>query len=100
MTHKIVSLKNVDITIINNLLLQSLEVSPQLMFEFSPTILKSVNFSSTKTFIKFWTIEISKLIKSIEKEPIKDLEEVYNYAQSNFSIQNTVSQYEKYYKML
>ena len=43
MTHKIVSLKNVDITIINNLLLQSLEVSPQLMFEFSPTILKSVN---------------------------------------------------------
>lgn len=90
MTHKIVSLKNVDITIINNLLLQSLEVSPQLMFEFSPTILKSVNFSSTKTFIKFWTIEISKLIKSIEKEPIEDLDlnDVMNIDSSSNDLSN------------
>ncbi len=44
---------------------------------------------------------VKKLVSLMEgQEPIKDLEEVYNYAQSNFSIQNTVSQYEKYYKML
>ena len=72
MTH-FVTLKNIDINIINNLLQQSLEVSPQLMFEFSPKILKSVNFSSSQTFIKFWTIEIDKLIKT-EKEPINDLD--------------------------
>lgn len=71
MTH-FVTLKNIDINVINNLLQQSLEVSPQLMFEFSPTILKSVNFSSSQSFIKFWTIEIDKLIKA-EKEPINDL---------------------------
>lgn len=72
MTHS-VTLKNIDINIINNLLQQSLEVSQQLMFEFSPTILKSVNFSSSQTFIKFWTIEIDKLIKKEELEPINDL---------------------------
>lgn len=71
MTHT-VSLNNVDISIINNLLLQSLEVSPQIMFEFSPEILKSVNFSSSQTFIKFWTIEINKLIRE-EKQPVDDL---------------------------
>lgn len=70
----IVTLKNVDINIINNLLQQSLEVSQQIMFEFSPTILKSVNFSSSQTLIKFWTIEIDKLLKKEEKEPINDLD--------------------------
>lgn len=72
MTH-IVTLKNIDINVINNLLQQSLEVSQQLMFEFSPTILKSVNFSSSQTFIKFWTITIDKLIKYDEPEPIDEL---------------------------
>lgn len=75
MTTQSVSLNNVDINIVNNLLQQSLEVSPQIMFEFSPKILKSVNFSSSLTFIKLWTIEIEKLIK-VEQEPINDLDDI------------------------
>lgn len=73
MTTQSVFLHNVDINIINNLLQQSLGVSSQLMFEFSPKILKSVNFSTSKTFIKLWTIEINKLIKN-EVEPINDID--------------------------
>lgn len=63
-----VKLRNVDINVINNLLNQSLEVSSQLMFEFSPDMVKSVSFSVTKTFIKIWTIDISNLIKKVESE--------------------------------
>lgn len=63
-TTKQVKLKNVDLNVLNNLILQSLEVSNQLMFEFTPEILKSVSFSSTETFIKLWAINIPDLIRT------------------------------------
>lgn len=72
---QVVKLKNVDISIFNNLLLQSLEVTQQLMFEFSPEFLKSANFSSSKTLIKLWSIKISDLIKLDEVQEIEALDD-------------------------
>lgn len=71
-----VKLKNININLLNNLITQSLLVSQQLMFEFSPTVLKSVNVSASNTLMKIWVIEINKLIKNKKDDEIESLDEV------------------------
>ena len=80
---QVVKLRNVDIAVFNNLLIQSLEVTQQLMFEFSPEFLKSANFSSSKTLIKLWSIKITDLIKIEEIEEIEALEDTNNILDIN-----------------
>lgn len=40
---------------------------------------------------------LNRIVNGLDK--MKDLDLIYNYAQSNFSIQETVEQYQKYYKI-
>lgn len=68
-----VKLKNINVNLFTNLINQSLLVSQQLMFEFTPEVLKSVNLSSSNTLMKIWVIGIDKLIKT-KKDELEEIE--------------------------
>lgn len=72
-TH-IAKIVNFNLSGFGNLLNQSLMVAPQLMIEFNESMIKSCSFSSTKSFIKLWTIPINNLIinKDAEKDEIEN----------------------------
>jgi len=59
---KTIKIANFNLSVFGNLLNQSLSVSPQLMIEFNEGMIKSCSFSSTKSFIKLWTIPLKSLL--------------------------------------
>jgi len=63
-----IKISNFKLNVFRNLLEESLIVNNQLMLEFSSSMIKSCTFSSTKSFIKLWTIPLDTLIQQDSNE--------------------------------
>lgn len=84
-----IKIKNFKLNVFRNLLEQSLIVDSQLMFEWSPEMIRSCSFSSTKSFIKLWLIPVESLIvkpESEEAELIPQKEEKLEFPNFNMYI--------------
>jgi hypothetical protein len=57
-----IKINNFNLADFSKLLSQSLSVNQQVMMEIDKGLLKSCSFSSTKTFMKLWTIPLDQLI--------------------------------------
>jgi hypothetical protein len=68
-----IKIKNFKLNVFRNLLEQSLIVDNQLMFEWTPEMVRSCSFSTTKSFIKLWLIPLQMLIVKPEKEETAEL---------------------------
>ena len=73
---KIIKINNFRLNIFRKLLEQSLIVDNQLMLEFSDTIIRACSFSSTRSFMKLWTIPLNNLINSESKSNVIELDVV------------------------
>lgn len=65
-------IKNFNLAAFKKLIEQSLSVDKQLILEFSNEFIRGASLSATKTFIKFWTIPITKMIVIEEPEAIEN----------------------------
>lgn len=74
-----IKIKNFKLDVFRNLLEQSLIVDNQLMFEVTNEFIRSCSFSSTKTFMKLWTIPLESLIIKPEKSEEAELFPTTNY---------------------
>ncbi len=74
MDGKTIKITNFKLNIFRNLLEQSLIVDNQLMLEFTDEIIKSASFSSTRSFIKLWTIPLVNLLAGETKENVLELD--------------------------
>lgn len=68
-----VKIKNFKLNVFRSLIEQSLIVDSQLIFEVSTDFVRSCSFSSTKSFMKLWTIPFESLISKPEKSEEAEL---------------------------
>ncbi len=71
-----ITIKNFRLNVFKNLMEQALIVDSQLMFEISPTMIRSCSFSETKSFMKLWMIPFKTLIVTPEKPEVESLDDV------------------------
>lgn len=65
-------IKNFNLAAFKKLIEQSLNVDKQLILEFSNEFIRGASLSASKTFIKFWTIPITKMIVVEDEEPVEN----------------------------
>jgi hypothetical protein len=84
-----IKISNFKLNIFAKLLEQSLIVDDQIMLEFSPEMIKSCSFSSTKSFMKLWSIPLNDLIQFPDGDDIENLDkeqEISDFPVFNFYI--------------
>lgn len=89
MEDQIIKISNFKLSNFRNLLNQSLIVNSQIMLEISSDMIKSCSFSSTKSFMKLWTIPLAKLIHVEESEDLEfspQKQETLNFQKFNVYI--------------
>lgn len=76
-----IKIKNFKLNVFRALMEQSLIVDNQLMFEFTPEIVRSCSFSNTKSFMKLWGAPLDTFLKTSEGS-----KETYNFEPFNMYI--------------
>lgn len=76
-----IKIKNFKLNVFRALMEQSLIVDNQLMFEFTPEMVRSCSFSNTKSFMKLWGAPLDTFLKTSEGS-----KETYNFEPFNMYI--------------
>lgn len=76
-----IKIKNFKLNVFRTLMEQSLIVDNQLMFEFTPEMVRSCSFSNTKSFMKLWGAPLEIFIK-----PDENFKETYKFEPFNMYI--------------
>jgi len=84
---KTIKISNFRLNVFRKLLEQSLIVDNQLMLEFSDTIIRACSFSSTRSFMKLWSIPLNNLLNDKDSTDVIELDVIPKQA-LNFPVFN------------